>query len=225
MDERQGSARRPAPNPETAVAVPVVFDNSFLAALYGPFQNPPVDPSTGKPVERAHERVEYLLEKLSNAQVKILIPAPALSEFLCVAGRSGTELIERLSASSRFKVEPFDTPAAIEAAQAISAALAKGDKRGGRVAATWQKVKFDRQIVAIAKTRGATQIYSDDDDIAAYGSAAGIEVISVAELDLPPPRQEGLPLEISVGEEGADEIAVAEPKRRRIDLPIETEVP
>ena len=75
--------------------------------------------------------------------------------------------------------------------------MKRGDKRSGRPKelTPWQKVKFDRQIVAIAKVRGATEIYSDDQDIATFGADAGIPVCPVAEVPLPPPKQEDLPLE------------------------------
>jgi hypothetical protein len=66
-------------------------------------------------------------------------------------------------------------------------ALVKGNKRGGSDA-TWAKVKYDRQIVAIAKVHGATTIYSDDGDIATLGKRAKIEVVSLAELPLPPQK-------------------------------------
>ena len=176
--------------------MPVVFDNTFLALLFGPLRTPPRDPRTGKPVERAQDRIEALIDELTRSQVRILIPTPALCEFLSIAGRPGADYLARLDSTSRFKVESFDTAAAVEAARVIAASVRRGDKRSGRKKATpWQKVKFDRQIVAIAKTRGATEIYSDDEDIAAFGVDAGIQVVAVAELPLPPPKQEGLPLE------------------------------
>jgi hypothetical protein len=49
----------------------------------------------------------------------------------------------------------------------------------------WAKVKFDRQIVAIAKVVGATVIYSDDKDVATLAKKQGIETIGVADLPLP----------------------------------------
>lgn len=177
--------------------MPVVFDNTFLALLFGPLRTPARDPRTGRPVELAHERIEALVEQLTRAQIRILIPTPALTEFLSVAARAGPEYLARIDGTSRFQIVPFDTAAAVEAARATSVALGRGDKRGGRKKTPWQKVKFDRQIVAIARTRGATQIYSDDEDIAAFGSDAGIDVISVAELSLPPPKQGDLPLDQS----------------------------
>lgn len=64
-------------------------------------------------------------------------------------------------------------------------ALNAGDKRGGS-GATWAKVKFDRQIVAIAKVARATAIYSDDADVRTIATAEGIVVIGLAQLSVPP---------------------------------------
>ena len=51
--------------------------------------------------------------------------------------------------------------------------------------ATWAKLKYDRQIVAIAKVAGATTIYSDDEDIRTIAATANIQVIGIADLPLP----------------------------------------
>ncbi len=175
--------------------MPVVFDNTFLALLFGPLRTPPTDPLTGKPVDRATERIEHLVEQLQSAQSRILIPTPALCEFLSIADRAGADYLSSLDGTTRFQIVPFDTVAAVEAARTIAAALRSGNKRSGREKTAWQKVKFDRQIVAIAKTKNATTIYSDDGDVAAFGADAGLEVIGVAALALPPPSQVGLPLD------------------------------
>jgi hypothetical protein len=65
------------------------------------------------------------------------------------------------------------------------AAIDTGDKRGGSAAA-WAKVKFDRQIVAIAKVARATAIYSDDADVRVLAATENIAVIGLAELPLAP---------------------------------------
>ena len=83
---------------------------------------------------------------------------------------------------------PFDQKAAIEAAIATRDALNRG---GLRVDATnpdvtKTKIKFDRQIVAIAKAEGAHSVYSDDDDVHSYAQRAGLKVFRTADLDLPP---------------------------------------
>jgi hypothetical protein len=63
----------------------------------------------------------------------------------------------------------------------------KGNKRGASDA-TWAKVKYDRQIVAIAKVHSATTIYSDDGDIETLGKRAKINVVGLAALPLPPQK-------------------------------------
>ena len=84
------------------------------------------------------------------------------------------------------------------------AVIEGGDKRGG-LQASWTKVKFDRQIVAIARVAQATTIYSDDKDVEKLGRAAGIHVIKIASLPLPPSDAQGkLPLETHIESGEAD---------------------
>lgn len=73
-------------------------------------------------------------------------------------------------------------------AAAIREAIQEGDKKAGATG-PWAKVKFDRQIVAIAKVQGADVIYSDDEDIVRYASRVNISVVRVADLPIPPPEQ------------------------------------
>jgi predicted nucleic acid-binding protein len=142
----------------------------------------------GVPIEHPKERIEFLVQQLDKAKTKIIIPTPALSEALVRAGAAASqEIIEQLQRFSVFSIEPFDTRAAIEVAAMTRDALSKGKKRGGS-AATWAKVKYDRQIVAIAKVSGATTIYSDDKDIKALARTAKINVVGLADLPLPPQK-------------------------------------
>jgi hypothetical protein len=53
-------------------------------------------------------------------------------------------------------------------------------RKRGTSSATWTKIKFDRQIVAIAKVCNATVIYSDDEDVAKIAARARIKVIGLA---------------------------------------------
>ena len=90
-----------------------------------------------------------------------------------------------LTNSALFVVEPFDLRAAIEAAESQRRAIDAGSKKSG-AAGPWQKVKVDRQIVAIAKVHGVDELYSDDDDVRRLADADGVAVRSVADLPLPP---------------------------------------
>ena len=167
------------------------FDASFISLALLPDSPAPVDPETNKPVDRASRRIEELIERLSDQGEKVIIPTPALSEFLVLAGPDGPAYLNELSTSSVFKIEPFDERAAIEAAHMQIAAKRKGDKKGGSES-SWSKIKFDRQIVAIAKVNGADTIYSTDRDVERFGRSARVKVLNV--YDLPSPMPEQLPL-------------------------------
>jgi predicted nucleic acid-binding protein len=155
----------------------VVFDATFLMLFLDSRVNDGVGNSPN---------VDYLVETLIRSRARIIVPTPALSELLVGAGDAAPQYLDILNRSAYFRVEPFGTKAAVEAAAAIRDAKAKGGKRGQGVASSWAKVKFDRQIVAIAKVNSASVIYSDDDDIKKLGKAADIAVISLDELPMPP---------------------------------------
>ena len=162
----------------------VAFDTQFIALLLHPSATVPNDPSTGAPVTNAAGRIALLVSTLEAQGATILIPAPALAEFLVLAGSDGPTYLNELRDHAAFKIEPFDELAAVEAGVMEVAARATGDKRGGATG-DWQKIKVDRQVVAIAKTRGAACIYSDDPDVHALGKREGMSVVGVHELPLP----------------------------------------
>lgn len=58
-------------------------------------------------------------------------------------------------------------------------------------AETWAKLKFDRQIVAIAKVVGATTVYSDDDGVETVATRSKIQVTRTCDLPLPPETLQG----------------------------------
>lgn len=157
----------------------VAFDSVILGAYLHP------DAAYPKPVARVRERLKHFVATLEAARATIILPTPALSEFLVLAaGDTGAYLAE-LTDSAVFVVEPFDLKAAIEAAVSQRRAIAAGSKRSG-AAGSWQKVKVDRQIVAIAKVHGVDDLYSDDDDVSRIAQADSVPVKGVADLPLPP---------------------------------------
>lgn len=170
--------------------MPCVFDSTFLVLLTNPDAPPPLDPATDAPVELAKERIEHLIKTLSEGGDKIIVPTPVLSEFLVRADEAAADYLQILDKSSAFQIENFDQRAAVELAALNREALDTGDKRTG-TDAPWSKVKFDRQIVAIAKVARADCIYSDDDDLKTFSTNAGIRVIKLHEIDLPPEERQG----------------------------------
>ena len=91
-----------------------------------------------------------------------------------------------LAKHAAFRVASFDERAAIEAAARTSDARARGQKKGGNPGATKTKIKFDRQIVAIAAIEGASAVYSDDEDVCIYAREAGMQAFRLADVPLPP---------------------------------------
>lgn len=170
----------------------VALDADILLLLLTPDAKPPKDPATNEPTERAKERIEYLVTTLADAKTKIVIPTPVLSEILIKAGTAGPKYIDILHEHSHFKIASFDERSAIECAAQLADARKRGDKKAGATA-PWAKVKFDRQIVAIAVVNGVERIYSNDEDIEKYAKASGLRVTKLWELPLPPENQPVLP--------------------------------
>lgn len=155
----------------------VVLDASFLIPLLD--ENARID------VPDARKKVNYLVAELEKAREVIVVPTPALSEFLSGADEAGPKYLQIIAASARFQVADFDTLAAVEAAAEIVEAKRAGDKKGG-VDASWQKIKFDRQIIAIARVTGVTKIYSHDPHFKTLVGLKGPEVVDFSDLPLPP---------------------------------------
>lgn len=171
--------------------MPVVFDASFLTLVLYPAVEPPNDPATNRPVESSGQRVALLLDQLSKDGERVIIPTPVLAEVLVLVGAAGPEYVKLLDRSARFEVAAFDQRAAIENAATLASAKATGDKRSGLAGTPWQKIKIDRQIVAIAKVCGAKIIYSTDSDIAKLAHESGLEVRHLADVAVP---DEAMPL-------------------------------
>lgn len=169
----------------------LAVDANFLVAL--------VDPGLS-PDDRA--RIDHLLSRVDKAKSQIIIPMPALAEFLVGADQAGIEVMNKLERKAFIDLAPFDRAAAFECAQLDRAAIGGGtlaarqgkDNGAGKkdgVQAHWQKIKIDRQIVAIAKARGAQLIVSRDDGVRSNALRVGIQALTVQELELPESAKQG----------------------------------
>lgn len=162
----------------------VVFDTSVLTLAFDPSAKPPIDPATGVVLSDAQARIDYLLKTLGSSKVRVLIPTPVLSEYLVRGGEDKDERLDEVTTSKVFVVAPFDTRAAVECA-----AIEAGGPRRNRPLTedeTKAKVKFDRQIIAVAIVRCATTIYTGDAKLAATARLNGIRAVMTWELELPP---------------------------------------
>jgi hypothetical protein len=131
-----------------------------------------------------YRRLAHLFGQAEKAKSKLIIPMPALAEYLVRADQAALAVLERLERKTFIVVAPFDRAAAFECSQLDASAIGRGDKRDGQQDA-WQKIKIDRQIVAIGKTHGAQWYISDDDGVRATAMRIGVRSSKVAELPLP----------------------------------------
>ena len=145
------------------------FDNTILSLLIFPDADLRQG-NSGTKVEYAHERVLGLVREIEAARGQVIIPAPALSELLVTEGADMKDVLATLSGKSFIRIESFDERAAVELAVRLREARTAGDQREG-LPITKNAMKFDRQIVAIAKVNGASVIYSDDDGVAKFAEA------------------------------------------------------
>lgn len=161
----------------------VAFDNTILTLVINPDAKPTPNPKTGEPVDHCEQRIKALIDQYSVAGSRILLPTPSLAETFCSI-KNFKEVAQKINSYLCFEPAPFDNKAAYELAEITNSALSSGDKFSG-VSEQWQKVKFDRQIVAIAKTHGAQILYTDDEGQSKFAKLAGLKVVHSWELDLP----------------------------------------
>jgi hypothetical protein len=184
----------------------VLFDNNVLCLLLHPEADVPNDPATGDPVDRAQDRIAFLREQLQEAGTRILIPAPVLAEFLTFAD---ADYLIQITQTMWFEIGPFDQRAAVEAAVALRRALKTGQGKKLGSSSPWQKIKVDREIVAIGKVYSVTHVYSTDSDVLALARESGITATHVASLPLPPPQEVQLTLEDIVASQASSLPATA----------------
>jgi predicted nucleic acid-binding protein len=160
------------------------FDTSALLVAIAPADK--VQTSVkGVLVTDAKARIDHLIATMQTAKSRLIIPTPALAEAIVqVDPAVAARFVDRMSKTSSVLLAPFDVLEALEAAAMAKEDLASGDKRGG-AKGEYQKVKVDRQIVAIAKFHGAAVIYSNDSDVRTLANAQGIRVVGVEDLPLP----------------------------------------
>lgn len=159
------------------------FDNTMLSILLNPDGTIPKDDETGKPVELAKERAESVVHALEKARRKIVLPTPACAELLTAIGPDAQQYINIIGRSRLFEVASFDARCAAELALLNRDTFRIGDTRDR--AEPYQKVKVDRQIIAICRVSNVTELYTDDRSLANRARLCGITPIRIAEVPIP----------------------------------------
>ncbi|MBL0129276.1 MAG: PIN domain-containing protein [Flavobacteriales bacterium] len=143
-------------------------------------------------------RAKALLALLAEEKAIIIIPAPVLSEILMrVPAAEHGKIVNFITA--RFRVPPFDAAAAAIAAQIRQKLMSEGEFKKIQKSSTREVVKFDIQIIAIAKLHGAKTIYSEDRGLknAAEGWGGGVKVSAMPNVGVQVPmfHEDDLPAE------------------------------
>jgi predicted nucleic acid-binding protein len=140
----------------------------------------------GTKVGRMQERMEHMIASVDEDKGSAVAePTPALSELLVGAGTQRATMLRALESRRSIRIVPFDKMAAIHCASLDAQAISEGDKRDG-LRSSWQKVKIDRQIVAIAQVARCGRILTGDPDVEKIAGRAAIEATFVWDLELPP---------------------------------------
>ena len=170
-----------------------MFDAGFLYILFDGKARIPRDKSGVPVIDRAQERIDYLVQTMSQRKDKIIVPTPALAEFMLLAADRWSDYLTIIRRKAVFEIAGFDDPEAVEP---VEHWRKHGDSKRLKQNSpeTWAKLKYDRQIIAIASTHRVECIYSTDSDLQRFAVQLNKACHNLTDLPLPPPTQTLLPL-------------------------------
>jgi predicted nucleic acid-binding protein len=161
----------------------IALDNTFLSVLLNPNGRIPNVPGTTTPVLLAKERAEFVIASIEKARRKIVLPAPACAELLSAIGPDAQQYITVVSRSRIFEIGSFDARCAQELALLNRSTFAAADEQDKLE--PYQKRKVDRQIIAICRVHGVTELYTDDIGLANKARLCSITPIGLHEVPIP----------------------------------------
>jgi predicted nucleic acid-binding protein len=129
-------------------------------------------------------RIEHFIERVEKAKAKVVFPMVAVAEFLVGADLAGVEFLNTLDRKAHILMADFNRAAAFELAQIDRAAIGSGDKKD-ESEEPWQKIKIDRQIVAIGKAQGAQLVISNDKNVRNNALRVNVQAMKIQDLMLP----------------------------------------
>jgi len=156
--------------------MPIVIDANVLVALFREATD-----NTEK------VRINGLLADAKSNKKRLVIPSPALAEFAVKALQHEMDTILGLSV---FQIAPFDTKSAIECGNMLKvwATGLDGTKKDRH------KAKFDMQILAIAKSLGASLLVTGDKNLLSRAAREKIQAKRIIDLSIPDSERQ-IPIE------------------------------
>ena len=161
----------------------VGFDSTMLSLLLNPDTQIPADPSTGLPVDLAKERVEFLVASIQKQRQKIVVPTPVVAEILTLLGPTSAKYLQIINKSVVFEVRPFDEIAAIELSFLNRDVFATQDTKNKLE--PYQKIKIDRQILAVCRVAKCNVLYTDDKGLINRAAMCDIQTRRLCEVSDP----------------------------------------
>ena len=162
---------------------PCAFDSTMLSLLLNPKSKAVLDPETGKPIEFARERVQGLVRRLNKSRQKIIIPTPVTAEILSAVGPGNADYLRIINRARIFEVRPFDEIAAFELAFLNRDVFGQQDRV--QKLENRQKIKVDRQILAVCKVADCETLYTDDANLRNRAEMCGIKALGIGDIPIP----------------------------------------
>lgn len=141
------------------------------------------NPENGDEIPDPMRRVEALIDMVETRGGSIIIPTPVLAEYLVGIDKKDHQThLNLIQRKSCFEIASFDEIAAIECAQMPSIKELKVMMKSD----TANKVKFDRQIISIAKSLNVDEIWTHDKGVFNRCKEMGMIAKSLADIDPAP---------------------------------------
>ena len=164
----------------------VIIDTNILMLDVEP-QGTWINPRDNTEVDNVHLRAKALKDYIEQIGGVIIIPTPVLAEYLVgIDKEKHIDHVNLISSMSCFELVSFDEIAAIECAKLPSLQELKQLIKSAE--STSNKIKFDRQIISIAKANNVNEVWSHDKNVFKKCSDIGISIKSLADIN-PPPEQ------------------------------------
>jgi hypothetical protein len=168
---------------------PIAVDATTLSIMLNPHSQIPVDLATGAPVELGRARLLAFIAAVEKERRKLVIPTPVAAELLTAIGPTSADYIRVINRKSVFEVRAFDEVAAVELAFLNRDTFGELDKKGKLE--PWQKIKVDRQIIAIAKVADCELILTEDVKLANRARMCDIEPLRLMDMPIPASARQG----------------------------------
>ncbi|HHB7707626.1 TPA: type II toxin-antitoxin system VapC family toxin, partial [Klebsiella pneumoniae] len=135
------------------------------------------NPENGMEIPDPMRRVEALIDMVESSGGAVIIPTPVLAEYLVGIDKKDHQThLNLIQRQSCFEIASFDEISAIECAQMPSIKELKLMMKSD----TASKVKFDRQIISIAKALNVDEVWTHDKGVFNRCKEMGIVVKSLA---------------------------------------------